>query len=211
MSEINLEKVDLIRERTGVTYSEAKEALEANNGDVVEALVYLESMQKSKGNFCSTREEFTNWIKDIINKGNVTRIKLKKDDKVLVDLPVNAGIAMTGIIAAVSAPLFALGVISAVVTKITVEITKEDGSVEVVNSYFKDTMGEVKDKFSNITDKIEEVTGDVKDKINEFTDEIKDKFNRTKDTHKDEEENVYKYTVKFEEVDEEKSEEKSDK
>ena len=38
MSEITLEKVDLVKERAFVTYLEAKEALEHSNGDVLEAL-----------------------------------------------------------------------------------------------------------------------------------------------------------------------------
>ena len=33
--EITLEKVDLVRERTGVTYAEAKKALEVSNGDTI--------------------------------------------------------------------------------------------------------------------------------------------------------------------------------
>ena len=43
-----LEKVEKIREKTGVTYEEAKAALEAAGGDVLDALVYLESKGKIK-------------------------------------------------------------------------------------------------------------------------------------------------------------------
>lgn len=43
-----LEKVEKIREKTGVTYEEAKAALEAARGDVLDALVYLESKGKIK-------------------------------------------------------------------------------------------------------------------------------------------------------------------
>ena len=38
-------------------------------------------------------EELKAWFKQIIEKGNVTRIKIKKDDRELIDIPVNAGIA----------------------------------------------------------------------------------------------------------------------
>ncbi|HCQ90008.1 MAG TPA: ubiquitin, partial [Clostridium sp.] len=40
MSEITLEKIDMLRERVNITYSEAKRVLELCNGDVLEALVY---------------------------------------------------------------------------------------------------------------------------------------------------------------------------
>ena len=44
---ITLEKIDQIVERTGVTYEEAKEALQAVDGDVVEAIIYLEKNKKT--------------------------------------------------------------------------------------------------------------------------------------------------------------------
>ena len=213
MSEITLEKVDLIRERTGVSYTVAKEALEVCGGDVVEALVFIENNNKNKGGFYQTRDEFVGWVKDMVNKGNVTRIRIKKDDKVLVDLPVSAGIAVTGLTAILSAPLLAIGVVSAVVTKVTVEVTKQDGSVEVVNTYIKDTMGDMKGKLSNLTEKLGGVAEEVKEVISEVADDIKDKM-KNKVNHNENtntpEENVYKYTVNFEEV-EDKSKEESDK
>ena len=43
-----LERVEKIREKTGVTYEEAKEALEAAGGDVLDAIVYLENQGKIK-------------------------------------------------------------------------------------------------------------------------------------------------------------------
>lgn len=44
----NLEKVEKLREKTGVSYEEAKEALEANNYDVLDAIIYLEKKGKVK-------------------------------------------------------------------------------------------------------------------------------------------------------------------
>ncbi len=94
--EITLEKIDIIRERTGATYTEAKEALEACEGNVVDALVYMENkVKEEKEELYTTKDELVKWIKDIIKKGNVTRIKVKKEDKIIVDIPVNAGLAAT--------------------------------------------------------------------------------------------------------------------
>ncbi|MCR5585730.1 MAG: UBA/TS-N domain protein [Lachnospiraceae bacterium] len=45
----NLEKVEKIREKTGVSYEDAKEALEASNYDILDAIVYLEKNGKVKG------------------------------------------------------------------------------------------------------------------------------------------------------------------
>lgn len=199
MAEITLEKIDLIRERTGVSYTEAKEALENTDGNVVDALVYLEGKAKSKENskideLYATKDEFGQWLKDIINKGNVSRIKIKKDDKVVVDVPVNAGIA-AGVFALVWPPLIALGLLTAVFTKVTVEITKNDGSVEVVNTIIKNAVNDVKSKVN-----------DMKDNVNDMKDDVKEKINNS-DVVKKDEENVYKYTVKFEDVNKEENDE----
>ncbi|NLK93948.1 MAG: DUF4342 domain-containing protein [Clostridiales bacterium] len=197
MSEISLEKVDLIKERTGVSYKAAKEALEKCNGDVLESLVYLESKEEvkdscNKEEFESNKnesesesfEDFKKWLKELINKGNVSRIKIKKDDKVLVDVPVNAGIAAT-VIGVIVPPLLVFGVFAAVVTKITIEITKCDGSVEVVNKYIKKATDEVKDVAENVTD------------------QIKSKFKKNSNNEKvyTGNETVYTYKVNFDEED----------
>lgn len=44
----NLEKVEKIREKTGVSYEEAKSALEACNYDILDSIVYLEKLGKVK-------------------------------------------------------------------------------------------------------------------------------------------------------------------
>jgi uncharacterized protein DUF4342 len=194
MAEITLEKMDIIRERTGVSYSEAKEALEACQGNVVDALVYLENKQKENNDtfvedMYTTKDEFKKWLKDIINKGNITRIKVKKDDKVLIDIPVNAGIA-AGMFAFVWPQLLGIGIITAVVTRITVEITKSDGSVEVVNTIIKNAVDEMKNK------------------VTDFKDDVEQKVNKKDENGK--EENFYQYSVKFDDVEENNTEEKDE-
>jgi len=196
MNEITLEKIDIIRERTCVSYSTAKEALEESAGDVVEALIYLEKNTISKKQEISaTTEEFISWLKELVNKGNVNRIRVKKDDKTVFDIPVNAGVA-TGIIGLMYGPLLAIigvGTIAAVFTNFTIEITKTDGSVEVFNKIIKNT------------------ANNVKDKVSDFASEVMDKFNHTKEKaetkeknkKEDQEENVYKYTVKFDDIEDE--------
>ena len=165
MSEITLEKIDIIRERTGASYSEAKEALEACDGNVVDALIYIEDMKKEPvENMFSSKEEFFDWLRDIINKGNVNRIRVKKDDKVLVDIPVTAGAAAM-LTALIWPPILAVGLVAAVVTKVTFEIIKSDGTVEVINTAFKSTMD------------------DVKDKVYDAAEDIKDKFKKSDRSH----------------------------
>ncbi|MBD5638477.1 DUF4342 domain-containing protein [Clostridium botulinum] len=185
--EITLEKIDIIRERTGATYTEAKEALEACEGNVVDALVYMENkVKEEKEELYTTKDELVKWIKDIIKKGNVTRIKVKKEDKVIVDIPVNAGLAATAAAAIIWAPILLAALAAAIVTKVTIEITKEDGSVEVVNKIIKST------------------AQDIKEKVDYTTSDIKEKFSNKFDNESDgEDNNFYSYTVNFEDVESE--------
>ncbi|EPY2272567.1 DUF4342 domain-containing protein [Clostridium sporogenes] len=185
--EIILEKIDIIRERTGATYTEAKEALEACEGNVVDALVYMENkVKEEKEELYTTKDELVKWIKDIIKKGNVTRIKVKKEDKIIVDIPVNAGLAATAAAVIIWAPILLAALAAAIVTKVTIEITKEDGSVEVVNKIIKST------------------AQDIKEKVDYTTSDIKEKFSNKFDNESDgEDNNFYSYTVNFEDVESE--------
>lgn len=199
MSEITLEKVDMVKDRMFVTYAEAKEALEKNDGDVLNAIVYLEQKIKDESKTsnedaeecseaCETVDDFMAWLKDLINKGNVNRVKIKKDDKVLIDIPVNAGIA-AGVIAAVIPQLLVIGVITAVATKITIEITKDDGTVEVVNKVVKDVADDVSKKTKDIVNSVKKKAGMVKSTMESG-----------KSVHKEENsDHIYSYTVKFDE------------
>ena len=201
MENITLEQVDVVRERCNVSYAQAKEALEACNGDVLEAIIYIEQNQKKENENSETKdneytfnaismEELKNLIKGLIEKGNVTRIKIKKDDKEILDIPVNAGIAAS-VIAITIPPILAAVVIAAIATKITIEVTKEDGSVEVINKYVTQVANDVKNKASDLADVVKNKVNDVKTEVKNSKDEDGKTFTGG--------ETIYTYTVDFEE------------
>ena len=168
MSEITLEKLDQIIERTNVTYGEAKKALEQSEGNVIDAIIYIEENFNTKSKKKTKKEEknevfedVKSWIMDLVEKGNVARIAIKKDDKVVVDVPVNAGIAAT-VIAITIPPILAAALVAAVATKITIEITMTDGSVQVVNKVISDAKDGVKEKAPSIADFFKEKYSDLK-------------------------------------------------
>ena len=202
--EITLEKVDQVRERTGVTYAEAKNALEVANGDVLEAIIYIENIKEADAKENSrldteSIDEFKKWLKDLINKGNITRIRISKDEKEIVDVPVNAGIA-AGVIAVIFPPVLAFIVIAGVVTQIKIEITKADGTVEVVNKYISKAVDDIKDAASDVAEKVKNKVEEVKKDKFSFDD-----FNVSNDKSKENdtnENNSFTYTVKFDEDEE---------
>lgn len=116
-----LQKIDLIRERTGLGYKEAKDLLDAHGGDVVAALVAWEQSEQSwKEKIQVKGEQLVEKIKELLREGNVTRIVIRKGEDVLVEIPVT-----WGAIGAVMAPALAVvGVVAALVTNCTIEVQR---------------------------------------------------------------------------------------
>jgi gas vesicle protein len=203
--EITLEKVELVKDRTGVSYKEAKEALEAADGNVVDAIIAIEETINltAKTKVSEQAKTVVEKIKEAVAKGNVVRIRIKKDDDVILNLPVNAGVIGT-----VLAPWAAIiGVITAFGTKCVIELVKTDGSVvdlsekatdkfSDVASKGSDIAGKAKDKgaaaFETVSEKVsdtlgktkkvaKEKTGDFKDSVDELWEEAKQRIQKTED------------------------------
>ncbi len=117
----NLDKIDQVRKRMNVNYEEAKMALDSVDWDVVAAIVKIEKDQQSrKEEFFVRGNELVEKVKELVKKGNITKIRVKQDDKVLVEVPVTAGV-----VGAVLAPQLAvIGAVAALVSKCTVEIER---------------------------------------------------------------------------------------
>ncbi len=192
--DITLEKVEQVISRTGATYGEAKEALLESNGDVLDAIIYLENKKsysekskKFKEEAFNSFDELKERINGIIEKGNVSRIVVKKDDRILVDVPVNAGVAV-GVIALIWTPiLLAVGIVTTVAFNLTFEITKEDGSVEVINAVVKKSMKNAQGMFHDLADNVKSKFDDIKNNVRQEDD----------DSNSKNDENMYTYTVNF--------------
>ncbi|MDA8235863.1 MAG: DUF4342 domain-containing protein [Clostridia bacterium] len=89
---IDLEKIDLIKERMDISYREAKEALEENEGDVIGALAYLEEKNQTSSILLHRGKEMAVRIGALLEKGNRTKLKLKKYDDTLLEVPANLGV-----------------------------------------------------------------------------------------------------------------------
>ncbi len=144
---IELEKLDAVIERTGVSYKEAKEALEENNEDVVAAIIYLEEKGNAVDEFTKNvenkGEKLLEKLKDIVKEGNVNKITIKKDGEVLANIPINVG--ALGFLAT---PLWStLGITAAILTRHTIEITKKDGEVIDLKQVSNETLDRAKTGF----------------------------------------------------------------
>lgn len=122
-----LGKIDLIRSRIGVSYREAREALEAAGGDVVQALIRMEERENSlTGKVHEYGHEFMGQVKGILEKGKETRIRIKQGDRTVFELPASLGaVGILGLLARSElAILGALGSVAAMANKYTLEIDR---------------------------------------------------------------------------------------
>lgn len=122
-----LEKMELVKAKTGVSYTMAKEALDNTNGNVVDAILYIENRRKGKTmgsieSFTVKGAELLDKLKDIIHKGNVSRIRVRKDEKVYLDIPVTAGAISVLLLPKIAA----LGTAIALLAQCTIEVERNE-------------------------------------------------------------------------------------
>lgn len=128
-----LGKIDLIRSRAGVSYREAREALEAVGGDVVQALISIEERENSfAGKVNERSHEFMGQVKGFLEKGKDTRIKIKQGDRTVFELPASLGaVGILGLLTSSQlAILGALGSVAAMANNYTLEIDRSANSEE---------------------------------------------------------------------------------
>jgi hypothetical protein len=174
--DISLEKVDIIRDRTGVSYKEAKDALEAAGGNVVDALINIEEAGDKRWTDTMTVKgsEAVDKLKGIVKSGNVNRIRVKKDDYVILDIPVTAGA-----ISAVAIPqLTAIGAAVALLSKCTIEVERPNKQTINVTEAITNTADDIANKIKNVAGDMKNmksgITGQkttLADAIDTFSDE----------------------------------------
>ena len=122
-----LEKIDLIRTRLNIGYKEAKEALDAAGGDVVQALINLEEKGKNTGaRFQAKGQEVVDQIKELVSKGQDYRIKVKQGERTVFEVPASIGaLGLLGVLASSEIALLgALGTATAMAKKYTLEFER---------------------------------------------------------------------------------------
>ncbi|MBR0461274.1 MAG: DUF4342 domain-containing protein [Erysipelotrichaceae bacterium] len=143
----SINEVDQVIERTDCSYEEAKEALMAADGNVIDAIIILENKNKGfadkvrdffsfeRGNVERNADTVVEKIKEAIRQGNVNRIAVRdRRGNTIASVPVNVG-ATAGVVAlaAGAAPLV---IISGLVAKYGLDcqfvIVKADGSETVI-------------------------------------------------------------------------------
>ena len=148
---INLEQIDELKKRTNASYEDVKKALEECNGDMVEALIYLEKQKKINTEEKTTTDNFGSFIKAvkrIIKKGNETKFIVKKGDSIILSIPVTIVVIIT-----VVAPyITVVALILALLTGHRIKFQGKNGENMKVN----ETLDKVSDSVVNLKKKLAE-------------------------------------------------------
>lgn len=109
---ITIEQVEKVVKHTGVSYQEAKEALEAVDGNVLEAIIVIENRNGAKktetqSNFgqaeqktqqgsanSETFDKLVAWVNRMFHKGNMNKLEVVKDQKIVLSIPVTVFILL---------------------------------------------------------------------------------------------------------------------
>lgn len=155
---IGLEKIDYVINRTGASYEKVREALLETNGNVDEAIEYINSKKNSEQveyevidnedfsedsqkkherdyfeNVRLTIEEIVDSIKEIWRKGNASRLVVEKDGETVLSLSLT--ISTIGVILAPIASI--IGLSAGYISSYDFKIIMENGEVIDIREYIK--------------------------------------------------------------------------
>ncbi len=178
---ITLEKIDQVVERTGVSYHEAKEALELCDGNVVEAIIHIEKGNEEKSSGSTKISDILDTLKEFLRRDIVTRIIVSDDDNVLLNIPVTVGA-----IGVVLAPVAAVvGVGAAIVTNLKFLIIDHNGETTDLNKVTAERLEILKKKGEQVKRAAEEKAEDIKEHFKEKKNDIEDEFKVDEENVKD--------------------------
>ncbi|OGO77982.1 MAG: hypothetical protein A2Y23_12050 [Clostridiales bacterium GWB2_37_7] len=151
MSE-TLKQIDELRKRAAVSYSDAKEALENCNGDMLEALVYLEKNNKSQtAKTTSMKTGFFEKMNALLKKGSSTRFIMHKLDRTIFNISMNIAVLIM-IITLPFIQIIALGLLIALFTGHRFKLQGCNTDTDNINHALEkvcDAADEIKERFSN--------------------------------------------------------------
>ena len=126
---ITLEAIEKVMDLTGVEYKAAKAALEKTNGNVDEAVKLIQPKSCEAGDDIN---KLIDKLKKIVEDGNVDKIQIRKDDEIILSVPVNVGL-VGGLVGLATAPWALIGgTIAAFGLGCKLLVVKKDGTTDVI-------------------------------------------------------------------------------
>jgi|GEM_PF-1798772 len=148
---ITMEQINNLRSRANVSEEEARQALEKNNGNIIDAIIYLESgksyvrdeeeepratkqcgSRKRKDYQQGSGDDFLTSLKKVFTAMNETRVIVYDEEKTIV----NVSMTITVLMGLFAFPLTATLAIIALVTGYKFKLHKEEGLKKTVEEVF---------------------------------------------------------------------------
>lgn len=186
-NKVTIEKLDAILERIpSATYADAKQALMECDGDVVEAIILIESsknfnktskakktMEEVFNKDSEDIKELKNQVKELLKKSSVIRVIVERNSKVIVNIPLTLGVVGLAL-----GPLYTLvGLSAAVIGKCRIKIQNEDdGSVVDLGELNEEKVNMLKNMLTNTAKEVKDVVVDKKKDDKDITDELMKEF-----------------------------------
>lgn len=155
---VTLENIEKIIDRTKVSYKEAKDMLEACDGDVVEAIVRIEqNMSKSaedaqkekQASFDAKKNDFEAQLKfwgnqavKVLKKMMHIKVIWKKEDRALLELP----LLIVAIVALWTMPISLIALVVPFFFGIKLQIHRENGKVTDIDEWIKNHSNSTKNQ-----------------------------------------------------------------
>lgn len=181
MIDITLEKIDQVLERVpSASYAEAKEALVISDGNVLDAIIYLEqnkkttkvknkAKEKMETALGKDAEEIKNQLKEMLKRSNVIRVIVEKDNKIIMNIPLTVGVVGLAL-----GPLVTLvGLSAAVIGKFNIKVqNEEDKTVVDLGELNEDTLNMLKNMLTNTAKEVTDVVKHNKKDDKDITEEL---------------------------------------
>ncbi|MCU9807171.1 DUF4342 domain-containing protein [Paraclostridium sp. AKS46] len=181
MTDITLEKIDQVLERVpSASYAEAKEALVISDGNVLDAIIYLEqnkktakvknkAKEKMETALGKDAEEIKNQLKEMLKRSSVIRVIVEKDNKIIMNIPLTVGVVGLAL-----GPLVTLvGLSAAVIGKFNIKVqNEEDKTVVDLGELNEDTLNMLKNMLTNTAKEVTDVVKHNKKDDKDITEEL---------------------------------------
>lgn len=149
---ITLEQIDELRKRANVGYKDAKDALEKFDGDMVDALAYLDGEKKINSS-CVNRSNIFGAVKKMISKGNKIKLKITKNDNTILNVPITI-VVLVAVLTSPILPFYLAAIVLAVFTGCKIRFINENGADYPINKHIEKVSLVVNDAAHKITEDI---------------------------------------------------------
>ncbi len=178
-SNVTLEKIDTVLERfPNASYEQVKEALVVANGEVIDAIIYLEQSKKNSKTkmktkaeeiLCRDTEQIKDQLKEMLKRTNVIRIVIEKDNKIIMNIPLTVGVVGLAL-----GPLVTLvGLSAAVIGKFNIKIeNEEDKTVIDLGELTEEKLNMLKNMLANTAKEVGEAVKKEKNDNKDITEEL---------------------------------------